>query len=630
MLILALLAGCMDWKMQRHLESMSRSVRTAMRLATLDLLENAERYQIRHEAYEEEHAANILEEEASVLEEEGRVESLYAERERMRAHDVSMMASIEQQQADAMHEKASQTEQLRHEVLTNLTLVEEDEKKTLQQMRTVRGICHWKGLHWVCDTLGGITGLQQKADSEALLIQTEWGEAAALDRQEKLQTMVSQMLQGKAERLNKTSNDMLRVADLWASWSKQELDLALLINQTATQLEDDAQKKEEEESEILEDEILVRLEAHKLLHVAQLDHISAYWYAVAAVVTGFCSCMFFASTVATRTLSALQRFVHRDTVLCDAKEIWHTVSYCTVHILLFLVVVGMTGSYFFRMSHYDVGQRASLLIWFAFLGSVTQTFFLHIIPRFLIESRSRVPDLEGFLFCSLSKLLVLFLGNLIEVLFIWLLLGKTLFSPWIVNVVNTIVFLVFTVVMALLHVYLFDQQRQNRDNESVTVWRSDDEATNLSKAEDSYHSILSSECTPLGKDEVLSAGTVLDLEVDDGTRSSSTVRPTSPSHHISTLREDLYQLLLPFLILVIAAMVSVLRNCLRTVWNTQATGFQCAVLGCALVLLLMGAVLVKDLTYNECCDMVSISSACNPKRRWPEANKSDAFELIAV
>ncbi|KAL7559132.1 hypothetical protein ACA910_010213 [Epithemia clementina (nom. ined.)] len=639
MLILALLAGSMDWKMQRHLQSMASSVRMALRLATIDVIENMERYHMEYEAKKEEKEAKEYKESAQILEERAEIQQVYAQRNRLRGHYMEQMAEMEHQKAGSMLDKFHRTKELRQQVLANLTLDQEEERKTLERIQHIhQGACSWRGISSICDALGGITGLQEHADQEALQIQAEWQEASGLERQEKLQSMIAQMLEGKAEKYNETATDLLRVADIWEKRAQEELEAAEALNLTALELEHDAQVKEEEATQVVSDVAEIELEAHKYLHAAQMDHVAAYWYSIVAIVAGFCSLVFFVGIAAPRLLVALeQSVVETDPARPDTTILCSNLSYCVTHVLLFLVVVGMTGDYFYQMQHYDVAQRANIVVWFAFLGGVFQTFLLHAVPRFLEESRASTPDLEGYIFHLITKFLMLFAIFAIEVLLVWLTLGKTLFLPSVVNVLNTLVLILLPVVTALLHAFLFDGQQAHNyyESESVTVWRYDDQSTVVCKSGVlSQSSQIVSECTPLRKDEILSVRTIVDMHVaDNASRSSMTGENSTMGRHryIAALQKDLYQVVLPFEVLVIASMVAVLRNCLLTVWNSQSTALQCAVLVCASVLLIMGALLVRDLT---CCDDCYDESPSDRRRRKRFAKvvgkRPDALELVQV
>ena len=96
-----------------------------------------------------------------------------------------------------------------------------------------------------------------------------------------------------------------------------------------------------------------------------------------------------------------------------------------------------------------------VVVWFAFWGTVFQTFFLHAIPRVLVEARAEVPALRGFVFYLGAKGLLLFFVYLIELIFALLGLGPTLFSPALVNIFNTLVFCLFTVALSLFNVFYF-------------------------------------------------------------------------------------------------------------------------------------------------------------------------------
>ena len=122
-----------------------------------------------------------------------------------------------------------------------------------------------------------------------------------------------------------------------------------------------------------------------------------------------------------------------------------------------------------------------------------------------------------------------------------------------------------------------------------------------------------SEFTPLRKDEVPSVGTALDLN-NYGVESTSSPQ-TAPRKtviaDVAALQHEFHQLLLPFEILVIASMVAVLRNSLHTVWNSQTTALQGAVLVCAFILVLLGAVFAKEiLTCEQCYKINSNKRRC--------------------
>ena len=596
-------------------------------------MENLEAYRLERDVLKEKRGAGTFEEEAERLEAKAAIEEVYAERDRDYSYHMAEMANLEQQKAESMLDKSHFTEELRQKVLANITQTQEDEEETLEQIRKIHeGACSWKGLSTICDTVGGITGLQQKADKEALLIQSEWREAAALDRQEKLQSMIAEMLVGKAEKFNETASDLLRVADLWEAHADRQWEMALAMNETSQEMEEEASEKEHEVSEMISDINELQIEAHKYLRAAQMDHVAAYWFAIAAIVTGFSALFFFVITAASRALVFFEQASYIDPARNEDTATWYNATYCVLHGFVFLVTVGMTGDYFFHMSQYPVGQRAIILVWFSFLASVFHTFLLQAVPRFLVECRAQVPSITDFVFHLICKFLVFFFVFMIEVLLVWLSLGRTLFSPPIVNAVSAIPFCLMVVVLALVHAVYFDKQTQQPGNESVTVWRCDDQSTILSNAGASYQtSFATSECTPLRKEEILSHGTVIDLHGEDLTRSSlSSESRTSWREYFVALRKELYQIVLPFEILVVACMVTVLRSCLMTVWNSQATVFQCAVLVCASVLVLMGAILVNDLT---CCDECQDSRTTVRRREKITkmlGKRPDALELVEV
>jgi hypothetical protein len=151
------------------------------------------------------------------------------------------MAKMEQNQAETVFENVQRNEDLRQQVLGNLTRGGCEHNATLEQIRSVhQGVYNWNIVSNVySDTVGGITGLQQKADAEALRIQAEWEQVAVLDQREKLQEMVANMLQGKAKQYSKTSSNLLYIADLWDQHAQIEYESAQKVNKTASELEAD-------------------------------------------------------------------------------------------------------------------------------------------------------------------------------------------------------------------------------------------------------------------------------------------------------------------------------------------------------------------------------------------------------
>mmetsp|Transcript_16197 Transcript_16197/g.21189 ORF Transcript_16197/g.21189 Transcript_16197/m.21189 type:complete len:659 (+) Transcript_16197:95-2071(+) len=628
MLAFALMAGSMDWKMHRHLESMSDSMQDALRMSVFDLMEQLEIHDLEIQAEREEYRAHSYKEKAAILDNKSDNEHGFANKARTRGDYLAKVAAMEEEESQTTLEKAQRNEELREQVLGNLTLEEQEHEETLNKLRSVhQGICNYTLFGKVCDTVGGVTGLQQKSKSEALRIQSELIQVSTLDREEKLQEIVSKMLQGKSQEYSNTASDLLHVADLWDQHAQKEYELSQVVNATASVLENDAAALEQAEEEVEEEVVETNLEIYMLMHSAQLDHINAYWCAMVAIIFAFCGLVFFVRMAAPRAASFLEECFDVDPAAQQQQqeELLHSMrnaSYCGLHVMFFMAVVGMTGDYFEHIGQYSVGQRTVVVVWFAFLGTVFQTFFLHAIPRFLVEVRAQVPELKSFCIYLITKGLVLFFVFSLEVLFAWLSVGPTLFSPALVNIFNTLPYCFFTVLLSMISAFYFDSNLPSDSTESVTVWRCPDEqSTLLSNAQKSFQSGVFSEVTPLYKDEILSHGTILDLDRGRGARTTVSLASSTASH-VQALRDEFQQLVLPFEVLIIASMVAVLRSCLDTVWHSQATLLQGSIFICAFILVLLGGVLVKDLTCEECCEPSS--------SRKSQRNGPDALELVQV
>eukprot|EP00522_Entomoneis_paludosa_P006984 CAMPEP_0172444710 /NCGR_PEP_ID=MMETSP1065-20121228/4715_1 /TAXON_ID=265537 /ORGANISM="Amphiprora paludosa, Strain CCMP125" /LENGTH=709 /DNA_ID=CAMNT_0013195355 /DNA_START=80 /DNA_END=2209 /DNA_ORIENTATION=+ len=665
MLMVACLAGSMDWKMQRHIESMTSSVQSALRMAVFDLMENLEGYELEMKAHQEEEQAHSLEHLVDQLDEKSEYEHSYAHQTRLRGEYLAKLAIMDERKGEDLLDRAHHNEALRQQVLANLTIEEKEHQETENHILAIhQGMCNWTLLSKVCDTVGGVTGLSQRADQEALQIQAEWRQVKALEKQEKLQQMVAHMLQGKAGKFQETSQNLLHVADLWDAHAQQAYDqVARNASHAADVLEQDAQQLEQEADEAHDLQVLADLEAHKLLHAAELEHVKAYWCAIVALLAASVATLYFMTLVAPRIVELCEatwfgsdrQYDLSHTQAWQPRD-WHNLCYYGLHFLFFGMIVGMTGYYFAALAQYTVAQRAVIVVWFAFLGSTFQTFFLHAIPRFLVEVRSLEPDLRGFVVELVVKGVLLFLLYGMEVLMSCIIWGPTggLLSRPLIGFFNSLLYCLVVVLAALAYGFYFDHEMQQEQcfvratmgHENETVWRcsNTEQSTLLSSNNNNTQGDIS-EFTPLNKEDILSSGTTLDVHRYDGGEDPS--NPQAPSDmgtsvNASTIPttttisasewsclKEFHQLWLPFEMLIITAMVAVLRNCFHTVWNSQATLLQCAVFVCAAALLMLGGVLVKDLTCCEECygnDAVSV----NKQKSRRTGKRLDAVELVQV
>ena len=636
MLMVALLAGSMDWKMQRNLESMSTSMQGALRLSLFDIMEQIEMHELKKAAKRDEELAGLYEDEANKMEEKSEKEHDFANQTRSRGDILAALAEMKEQKSNQLVDAAHHNEELRQKVLQNLTREELQHNQTLNKLRSVHeGLCRNTFIGKVCEAVGGVTGLQQQSRTEALRIQSDLHTASALEQKERLQEVVAKMMLDKSHKYNESATNLLHVADIWDEHAQKDYEAGQRANHTATALEHDVDVLDQAEKKVESNEARDELEIHNLLHTAQTNHVKAYWCAMVAIISSIGSLLFFLRMTAPRTAAFLEDcFEVSETTNPTEMEIeqlrsTRNASYFGLHAMFFFMALGMTGPYFLQIEQYPVAQRTVIVVWFAFLGTVFQSFFLHAIPRFLVEVRAVTPDIQGFALYLALKGLIVFFMFLMEVLFVWLCLGDAFFSPHIIDRFNSLLFCMFTVILSVIYCYYYDSHLpyNGTGTESVTVWEYSSEQASLlsnSQAAKSFQSGSISEVTPLNKEQILSPGTTIDLNHG---RQGSTATP-SPSRVPDaplSVRDEFQRLVLPFEILVIASMVAVLRNCLHTVWNSQATFFQGSILVCACVLLIIAALLLKDLACEECCE----TSSSSPQKRNPR-KRTNALELVQV
>jgi len=671
MLLLACWAGSLDWTMQRHLQHMTRSVQGALRLAVFDWMEHLEAYQYDVQARQDEQQAHALEQAADAAHEKSDQEHHQAEITRHRAEYLQKLASLEERHGHELLDEAQHNEALRQQVLQNLTLEEKHHEQTLNQLRDIHeGVCNWTLLSHLCDTVGGVTGLQQRSNREALQIQADYRHATSLQRKERLEQLVAQMLQGKAERFHQTSQELLHVADLWDEHAQQAYNTSNITHQ-AHALEAEAERLEDEALQAEELEQLANLQAHQLLHTAQVDHVNAYWCAIGALFGALTAGIFFVTRAAPRAKRGLEQWPVLNDSGSSSSSSFQTIaaqhdwSYCALHVLFLGMILGMTTPYWLMLDRYTVSQRAIILVWCGFLGSTFQSFFLRALPQFMVEARAAFAHthLLVFVWDLTVHGTVLFFLFILEVLLAYIVLGSWLFNPRALGFFNSLLYCLATVILSLVHVFYYDEHRQQQQqrttvsssssssNASVTVWQAEQPSAQLmaNHKSNQYSSVGGdgdelSEFTPLNKEQILSPGTTLDLNQLGGTNSSEQSANSAAGRNPTTLQSEFARLLLPFEVLLIAAMVAVMRNSFFTLWHSQATWLQAGVFACIAALLVWGGILVKDLT---CCDECygayglkkdmgddASSSATNNKSRESGfvgiKKRLDAVELVQV
>ena len=570
MLAVALLAGHWNLEMQSRLHSLSAKVQQALRLTALASMENRESQQYESEAQIDEQNAEQLEGEASRYAYKTKVDKAYAARDRLRAQYFAKIAALEESEAEAMYAKANRDEQMRIAILANMTKDMEQEEELVTELRT--GACSWHLVGRLCDLIGSTTKLKQEADSEYLKIHEEWHEASDIRHKEFMEELVANTMQHRASVYNKTATDLLRVADMWDRQATKDAARAFLDNITAEALHVEAENLEKHAEQSKKWEMSNDSVVQQLLQASERDHIAAEWDAAMAIFLASVALFFFALQAAPKSMYLLRSLFEWATVdQTEEVEFWAGISYVVQHLILFLMVIGLSGTYLIQIEKYHVQQRAVIVLWIAFLGSFLQSLFLHAVPHAMAEAPIDASDLKTIAKQFGRRMLALFGLFVLETLLSWVAIGHTLFDPGMIGFLSSWIFCWVALISVVLHVCVFEPRMTPLRDEHSTLLTADEESTTLS------------EVSPLREEETMLTGsspTAALMHIDlgrEGRQGYRTIDANSEHSVVSrspyyvSLKDEILKLLLPFELLVVACMVAILHNCIPVLSHREAS-----------------------------------------------------------
>mgnify|MGYP005844947413 CR=1 FL=1 len=610
----------MDYGMQRHLHALEVSVRDALRLSMLRLLEGLDYAAASDAARQDETNATHYQHIADQYINKADRDKAWASRLRHRGDYLEKLSEMETADA-AKHAAWAQTEdQERLALLQNITALEKDENETKSELEKINnGACGWKVLSPLCATVGGTTALQHRANADAVEIHQEWEEAQQLGQNEVMQTMVADMLKQKSERYNTSATDLLHVANLWDTQAQRDYEQATADNATAQNLWHKIQHEEHIMQNDLSIEYKVDILVEQLMHRAKRERTAAYWCAVSAIMAASVALVYFAGKVIPKAHQAAQ-------LLEETKDA-SNLAYMAIHILIFCFVTGMAGHYLVHVEQYTNVQRSVILAWFAIVASCAQTIVLHALPTalqqaFLLETPTL--DVMAFIGQVAARYLVFFVMYLLEIVLVWLTLGHGFFQQGVVDICASWIFRTLVLAAIVAYAWYIECPRSMEDDHSTLP-----SSRSLSSSWTENQTILlsdgASEVTPLRKADAMPWGTTIDLAIGHNNNAASSTASVSI---YSVLVQELRKLILPWEILLVACMLAVLRNALHVVWISHATVLQGCVLACAMGIL----VLIFYFSREACCeqtwssmDGVSGKSASLGAPRVPPK-----FEMVSV
>lgn len=658
-LVACLMAGRVDIAVMDALEEMTNRSRFALRLTATGLIEAMEAQFLEAALERGEERAKEFDEESKSEFYKSNVDQVYAERDRKRAEYFQQYAVHDFNLSVLYTQKVQQEEQMRADILRNITRDEQEKSETLRELDQLHsGLCGVTVLDQICGLVGGVTDLQRKADEESLRLVQEYQAKENVTRREFMDNIVAVSFAGKAATFNKTATELLQAAEYWEAKSKEDFLKGIEYNKSGTSLHESVdQLKDEEVKEVAWEKNNLSL-AEKDWMASEKAYERALRLAVVGSFLAIAALSFFLAKTVTKSMRLAVSFhLWCSDARTTDQEFWRCLSYCFVHLFIFLFCIGAVGDYLGKLYHFEWNQRSVIFTWFSFVGASLQTISLHTIPHASAEwplTRRDCFVISKLSFFRLISLMILFA---VEVLFAWVNFNRWMFSPEARAVFGHPIWCITTLFVVSLHVTMFEP----RGNVPVVY---EDESRLITPDLFSFNfppavvsvsgRSIASEITPLtsvgnySPPKVISNSTGPTVaafrEFDLSPEGHGACSRPMDTHQLQCsaatcspytvdLRRELQNLFLPIELLFVTCMVAVLIDCLPL-----ANHFLLAKIGliCFIILLTIAAVLVRISLYNQKAsfplEMASLicHSYTNSKNTATELEPRNQIEIVAV
>lgn len=514
------------------LDIMKDKTKAGLRLTTIANVEAIESFLLHREASYDERQAHNLESKAKMYYMKSEKEEKYAERNKERSDTYARAAELDQQEATALLYIASQDDELREEIIRNITRdqnVEDELQNEIKQVHT--GLCGKKIFSTVCDIVGGTADLQRQADEETLKIHHEMSLRDKVSKREFTEKLVAASLQGNATEYKETSVELRQTAEYWDKQSQQDSMKASQLNTTSSQYEQASTNLKNHVHKILNYESSNINLAERNFEEAEAAYNTALKQAILACVYAILAGFFFGSKVLVAIINYTSKVMNwiasnhnnnnsgsrrrqRSSSSSSSappfasynddkmNEVRRCVSYCVLHFVIFFITAGLCRDYVSIIGQYGFRERTAIITWFSFLGSTIQTFALHFVPHCMAEwpihnNNINTNDLRNIAKHTSLRLVMLMVLFGIELLIVLVTVGEKLFALPVFFFFGNPFLVLFTALVLALHVHSFEPRSQvillgEDDTNSMATF------TSTITAEDGYGShIAASEATPL-------------------------------------------------------------------------------------------------------------------------------------
>lgn len=580
MLGVAFLAGRLDINVKNHMATVSWLVQQSLRLEAVSKMERSETIHVAWQLQHVHDEATELTQKAQQDSYRAKVEEdVYAARSRQRGDYYEFLAEHDRVAADNLYTQRNNTE-LRHaQILANISQELQQREHVLQELREINpGACGWAVIKSICDVVGHTARLQHRAEDELVQIHKDWQRARDMERNEYLEELVAELLQGHANKYNETANDLFQVADLWDQRAEQARQQATAENVTAVALQhEEAMLQHELDQEIAWTHNNSSA-SETTMEKAGAQRRAAAWDALGAMILSLAALVFFTRHAVPRTVALFQttrawimdqKGLHYDNTHDTPEAFWRTLSFVVQHTLIFLLCLGLVtrgaDNWMSSLSSYGRRERAVLILCFSLDAAAVQTVFLHVLPYMLMFPFAAQNWRRLAIFYAKRLVLLTFLF-VIEFLLVWMVVGDTAASS-VMNAVSSIWFRLLVAVSLLWHAISFQPPFLSDEASTVLL---DQDANNEDES--------LSEVSPLRDNSSFGSTTTerAMLQMQFGPNAhyshpsdsagSRTLSSRTPILDDSFL-EEFTRLLVPLELLIVTCMVNIVRDSFTKIWQ---------------------------------------------------------------
>jgi hypothetical protein len=491
MIVLAIAAGKYTLKGLNARRHEGQCMHAALQMKAMQTIERMEWNEIAEQVDYTHSQLHHLQEQTASLMHRVDWEQAQAKQDALLAQSLQNVAEQNEQKAQWMDQQVNATDQERLVLLQTIQDEVQAEKERLQQLHDSQfssRFCDTLGISLFCDWMGDLTILQRESDEADVQIHRDMERLEKINQQEYLQRIIEQAFQHQANQYQRVADDLIRTASRWAVQATLDQHKVDTLVQDTQAVKQDALSLEHQSSRY-QHSVLEMIDAVKrLLHDAhQYEKSSETNFAISFILLVY-PLWVFTFRCAARFVDAVHRGVtwfQRQNPPPSAMEFYRCASLILLHGLFFLATTFACRDYLANLEQYSTRKRCIVMLYFAFLGSLAQSFWLQIVPHVMYEQpwrthrTARAQIMWTIVKYFMMQLILLLPCFVLEFLMLWL-------SPWRqagLHPSDRMLYFVYWAFILGLLLYFLDLERQHVEI-SARVDKDDHSTVNQDDSED--------------------------------------------------------------------------------------------------------------------------------------------------